>query len=212
MPRTASHLHVHQRFQSAPGREAGRCTASYSLHGTQFGFNPRPAVRPGDALRGVSVTELFRFQSAPGREAGRCEALRLATDRVEQFQSAPGREAGRCSASAALVPPPGSFQSAPGREAGRCAQGLQRQRRRFSRFNPRPAVRPGDAGIVGANQRRGARGFNPRPAVRPGDAFDTIGDHGTTDAFQSAPGREAGRCAAGHSCRRRCRVSIRARP
>ena len=36
-------------FQSAPGREAGRCgTGSPSM--TACGcFNPRPAVRPGDA-------------------------------------------------------------------------------------------------------------------------------------------------------------------
>jgi len=36
-------------FQSAPGREAGRC-AGEVLHGvTPNSFNPRPAVRPGDA-------------------------------------------------------------------------------------------------------------------------------------------------------------------
>ena len=34
-------------------------------------------------------------------------------------------------------------------------------------FNPRPAVRPGDARL-GASVP--AQGFNPRPAVRPGDA------------------------------------------
>ncbi len=38
-------------------------------------------------------------------------------------------------------------------------------------FNPRPAVRPGDARAErGALQR--CAGFNPRPAVRPGDAGD----------------------------------------
>ena len=36
-------------FQSAPGREAGRCQkASRESPGLQC-FNPRPAVRPGDA-------------------------------------------------------------------------------------------------------------------------------------------------------------------
>ena len=40
---------VDARFQSAPGREAGRCIGA----------------------AGVSVTT-FSFQSAPGREAGRC--------------------------------------------------------------------------------------------------------------------------------------------
>ena len=43
--------------------------------------------------------------------------------------------------------------------------------RRSTSFNPRPAVRPGDAilgelGNTGYNE-----GFNPRPAVRPGDAL-----------------------------------------
>ena len=36
-------------------------------------------------------------------------------------------------------------------------------------FNPRPAVRPGDAPTM-AKPRAAAIGFNPRPAVRPGDA------------------------------------------
>ena len=37
------------RFQSAPGREAGRCQPDRSDTGRAYGFNPRPAVRPGDA-------------------------------------------------------------------------------------------------------------------------------------------------------------------
>ena len=43
-----------------------------SPHGS-FRFNPRPAVRPGDAMRGFEPVRVFgMFQSAPGREAGRC--------------------------------------------------------------------------------------------------------------------------------------------
>ena len=84
------------------------------------------------------------------------------------------------------------FQSAPGREAGRC---LSRQHMppAYRCFNPRPAVRPGDAGV---RRRASAEeaGFNPRPAVRPGDAaFATVFLLGIQQ-FQSAPGREAGRC------------------
>ena len=38
-------------FQSAPGREAGRCGCSFDLcMFCAHCFNPRPAVRPGDAL------------------------------------------------------------------------------------------------------------------------------------------------------------------
>ena len=55
--------------------------------------------------------------------------------------------------------------------------------------------------------------FNPRPAVRPGDAAGIAHGHTADSLFQSAPGREAGRC-------RRVQiqspggtaVSIRARP
>ena len=36
-------------------------------------------------------------------------------------------------------------------------------------FNPRPAVRPGDA-MAYLSRWVGLRCFNPRPAVRPGDA------------------------------------------
>ncbi len=61
------------KFQSAPGREAGRCSAA-----------PK---RPSAPLR---------FQSAPGREAGRCSGMDKAASTVRTFQSAPGREAGRC--------------------------------------------------------------------------------------------------------------------
>ena len=61
------------------------------------------------------------------------------------------------------------FQSAPGREAGRCGDGLRYNDILFSGFNPRPAVRPGDAELARPKAAEW-HGFNPRPAVRPGDA------------------------------------------
>ena len=60
------------------------------------------------------------------------------------------------------------FQSAPGREAGRCAHRRTPALAQY-RFNPRPAVRPGDAGVH-RPAHCGTTCFNPRPAVRPGDA------------------------------------------
>ena len=36
-------------FQSAPDREAGRCSASIETMQAAPRFNPRPTVRPGDA-------------------------------------------------------------------------------------------------------------------------------------------------------------------
>ena len=66
------------------------------------------------------ASAVMLFQSAPGREAGRCQHLRRVRIRNNRFQSAPGREAGRCIAPCWSTPP-------------------------FVSFNPRPAVRPGDA-------------------------------------------------------------------
>ncbi len=40
---------THSEFQSAPGREAGRCVEPQRQLHRSAGFNPRPAVRPGDA-------------------------------------------------------------------------------------------------------------------------------------------------------------------
>ena len=73
MPAIAAHLRTRVEFQSAPGREAGRCRIRLQAQGF-----------------------IARFQSAPGREAGRCNGEKLTKTPVQLFQSAPGREAGRC--------------------------------------------------------------------------------------------------------------------
>ncbi len=84
-------------------------------------FNPRPAVRPGDAVPAALLDESREeFQSAPGREAGRCKIGNTSSARFAAFQSAPGREAGRCTERLGNPPLDEMFQSAPGREAGRC--------------------------------------------------------------------------------------------
>jgi len=55
--------------------------------------------------------------------------------------------------------------------------------------------------------------FNPRPALRPGDADGATAKTFYTDPFQSAPGLEAGRCAGETaSALANALVSIRARP
>ena len=64
---------------------------------------------------------------------------------VTLFQSAPGREAGRCSCARYSSRAHYLFQSAPGREAGRCSHVSATRLEGASSFNPRPAVRPGDA-------------------------------------------------------------------
>ena len=47
----ADQLRTMAMFQSAPDREAGRCTTAASTTLTAARFNPRPTVRPGDAQR-----------------------------------------------------------------------------------------------------------------------------------------------------------------
>ena len=49
MPALARRHLIPIPFQSAPGREAGRCAACTFAAFTSDCFNPRPAVRPGDA-------------------------------------------------------------------------------------------------------------------------------------------------------------------
>ena len=67
---------VYSKFQSAPGLEAGRCGGGAGGHGRASRFNPRPALRPGDAQPCRTYqSNLSWFQSAPGLEAGRCEKM-----------------------------------------------------------------------------------------------------------------------------------------
>ena len=47
--------HGHQQFQSAPDREAGRCSVFITVFRPVERFNPRPTVRPGDALDDAEV-------------------------------------------------------------------------------------------------------------------------------------------------------------
>ena len=64
---------------------------------------------------------------------------------ARQFQSAPGLEAGRCKVTSPDTLKDFEFQSAPGLEAGRCTPCRPARQRATRCFNPRPALRPGDA-------------------------------------------------------------------
>ena len=90
----------------------------------------------------------LKFQSAPGLEAGRCALLRRAIALHRKFQSAPGLEAGRCYEFLLAADDIREFQSAPGLEAGRCADRARRVCAKALCFNPRPALRPGDARLA----------------------------------------------------------------
>ena len=133
-------------FQSAPGLEAGRCT-SVRTGGDRrlLCFNPRPALRPGDARR------LF---TSPCFSVG--------------FNPRPALRPGDAAASSSALSGADAFQSAPGLEAGRCMSIFWPLTTSVS-FNPRPALRPGDADTC-LPMSVSTISFNPRPALRPGDA------------------------------------------
>ena len=160
----------------------------------------------------------IQFQSAPGREAGRCVRLQPQKGNIILFQSAPGREAGRC-----RQPPVHCFtrkRCFNPRPAGRPgdALGWSLKTSVDMRFNPRPAGRPGDAlqelgpqlpHRVSIRARPGGRAMRIEAIVwhvltgvsiraRPGGrAMHRLRRWMSTGTkFQSAPGREAGRCTA----------------
>ena len=85
------------------------------------------------------------FQSAPGGEAGGNRSLpAIAPWPLPQFQSAPGGEAGGKPAVLGGLTTDQAFQSAPGGEAGGNPTRDGPGRDRPWRFNPPPAVRPGE--------------------------------------------------------------------
>ena len=252
-------------FQPAPGRGAGRCRSCGGVQRHRYGFNPRPAVGPGDAATQVAVMMDFWFQPAPGRGAGRCAKASLGCTAEEVFQPAPGRGAGRCYSVArgeravrdvstrarpwgrampvnagagnfqwlvstrarpwgramqylnAVIPvleavstrarpwgramPQaiaksglfGMFQPAPGRGAGRCIENICKLFSRVIRFNPRPAVGPGDARPTWLSQPE-IDEFQPAPGRGAGRGARRGRVHDPVAGFQPAPGRGAGRC------------------
>ena len=107
-------------FQSAPGGEAGgksRCPRDVS---SRRGFNPPPAVRPGERLTVRDrAAGAGAFQSAPGGEAGgKRGSLRWTSCDRWRFN-----------------PPPAVR---PGESDGPHTYAIE------SGFNPPPAVRPGE--------------------------------------------------------------------
>ena len=186
-----------------PPRRAGRRSP---------GFNPRPALRPGDAA--VCATALpvdSEFQSAPGLEAGRCQCGPVGARPAPSFNPRPALRPGdACSHIEYVAATPLRFNPRPALRPGDARRCRWHPTRR-GRFNPRPALRPGDARSR-ISSAPASTCFNPRPALRPGDA-NVMRSAGVGGMFQSAPGLEAGRCGAGAAPDwRLALVSIRARP
>ena len=206
-------------FQSSPGPKAGRCRGrgAGGAHPTD-GFNPRPARRPGAArpLGSIPVAA-WMFQSSPGPKAGRCLVI-VSGDggETELFQSSPGPKAGRCQ-DRPVHEQPVQVVSILARPEGRALPGSASPRTtRTNCFNPRPARRPGAAGvalgirvvlmlvsILARPEGRALRlrlprrpqphpSFNPRPARRPGAASRNRPVLAYRASFNPRPARRPG--------------------
>ena len=172
-----------ERFQSRPGRAAGRCIRASALRAgvcsfnprpavptATAGFNPRPAVRPGDAgILQKRRTRNTRFNPRPAVRPGDAPNSRAAA--VLLPVSIHARPCGR-----AMLPTLSQlrsyfrFQSTPGRAAGRCES------------------REGDGGCEWVS-------IHARPCGRAmqSSTIAMLVDR----MFQSTPGRAAGRCRVG---------------
>ena len=151
------------------------------------GFNPRPALGPGDA---PSRAQPCRAEpvSIRARHWGRAmPTFRRARNAAGMFQSAPGTGAGRCAIS-------------PTRK--NCRDGVSIRARHWGRAMPGQPFYPGGNAVFQSAPGTGAG--------RCGDGRQRVA--GSACSFQSAPGTGAGRCRTPSSSPQRSRqVSIRAR-
>ncbi len=82
-------------FQSAPGREAGRCLDVTACDARQLSFNPRPAGRPGDAVLLAVVALLLLKVSIRARPGGRAMPIRFIEHDARPLVSIRARPGGR---------------------------------------------------------------------------------------------------------------------
>ena len=160
-------------FQSSPGPKAGRSAMNLvSAWSTTTCFNPRPARRPGAppgiiASFGASTPE---FQSSPGPKAGRSEACPRGVEAVVDV-SILARPEGRALPLPRDVLGLRVQVSILARPEGRALHG-RRGRATGTRVRVSILARPEGRALPSvANSCRGARRasrFNPRPARRPG--------------------------------------------
>ena len=89
--------HTLMAFQSAPAIAGGRCLCE-SCHTSSFnGFNPRPPLLAGDAMRAAKPTRLLGgFNPRPPLLAGDAGAVADQGFSEIEFQSAPAIAGGRC--------------------------------------------------------------------------------------------------------------------
>ncbi|TXT28780.1 MAG: hypothetical protein FD131_2867 [Rhodocyclaceae bacterium] len=157
------------QFQSTPPVAGRRCDAIDLGRRGRGGFNPRPPLPGGDALRPRSL----RRQGQVSIHAPRCREamppIALTCSRPAKFQSTPPVAGRRCFRKPCGWPvvPSVSIHAPRCREAMLRAQPWRALRRRC--FNPRPPLPGGDAWRDPAGRRR-RYCFNPRPPLPGGDA------------------------------------------
>ena len=128
------------------------------------GFNPPPAVRPGETGPRSPVCPSTQFQSAPGGEAGGKTVATAAVSPASCFNPPPAVRPGETDAAGPAGDDPVLFQSAPGAEAGgNTAAGG----RLLHVFQSAPG------GEAGGNQGRQDVSIPP-PAVRPGETMGSL--------------------------------------
>ena len=184
-------------FNPRPARRPGApCAGGSSNAPRTTRFNPRPARRPGAPSRSTASSSAVSQVSILARPEGR--ALRAGRPppraRCPRFQSSPGPKAGRSpQPSKVCCSSPSSFQSSPGPKAGRSPAQRSGTSSRTTRFNPRPARRPGAPRRPPACfERLVVVSILARPEGRALRDL-AVGAVGQLYQFQSSPGPKAGR-------------------
>ena len=113
-------LPIRSLFQSTPGFKAGRYLGRRVYSSVCLGFNPLPALRPGDTIKASGrPSNSSWFQSTPGFKAGRYASTSARRCGTPCFNPLPALR-------------PGDTRLRENRVAP------------ISSFNPLPALRPGD--------------------------------------------------------------------
>ena len=187
MPSRGAPQRRRRGFQSTPGFAAGRCPRVWPLQGRPIGFNPRPALQPGDA--GV-------HREKATRPAGVSIHARLCSRAMRDLLDVIGRD---------------YLVSIHARLCSRAMQMKTPYLPSSGCFNPRPALQPGDATAWRQPDGRAQVSIHARLCSR---AMPPVWVYiECPEGFQSTPGFAAGRCRPSASPIRRTNedVSIHAR-
>ena len=191
--RGADGIHHLGVFQPAPGRGAGRCLIDVLFMPLErVSTRARPWGRAMPALAGQDAS--LCGVSTRARPWGRAMPGRLAQGVPHRHVSTRARPWGRAMLSHQAIVKRADKVSTRARPWGRAMRGRSEPCAPGpDRFNPRPAVGPGDA-IWDAEPFDQVQAFQPAPGRGAGRCSLSIAKGGAASMFQPAPGRGAGRC------------------